>query len=476
MTGCNGSDFNTSNQIQFVPTAGAGAGIGSTVFGINPTSLDVNAKEFDGRHFRVNHANHSMHAGNNRVIIKNVEGDTIPTKITVGYGVSSIENISVGNSTNFNFFEGSQVTPTNPGFARIGNEIIAYTGVGNNVLTGITTRGIDGTIPKTYAANHGIQKYETAGVSLRKINTEHTFADVTNNITDKITLDSYVLNIAGDKFFNKDESVGGENVRASQNIQYDSIVPNIDYRAVDGTSLNAQVRTISATSIDNSETSFVDQGFESVSLEGETRFSSPRMIASKVNETNSTSSLPGGKSFTIEITMDSTDENLSPVVDVFDSNITTRSNRINNPIENYLTDSRTRTDEDPQSFTYVTKPVNLDNPATSLKCLVGAHRPSECTIRAYYRLNRVDGSDTKVYEPFPGYNNLDASDKVIDSKNNSGLPDRNISANTSNTFTEYEWSIDKLPQFTSFQVKLVVTSTNQAATAQMIDFRTIAVA
>ena len=47
-------------------------------------------------------------------------------------------------------FEGSQVSTTNPGFALIADEIVAYTGVGNNILTGITTRGVDGTTTQSF--------------------------------------------------------------------------------------------------------------------------------------------------------------------------------------------------------------------------------------------------------------------------------------------------------------------------------------
>ena len=54
-------------------------------------------------------------------------------------------------------FEGSQVSSTNPGFALVANEIIAYTGVGNNILTGITTRGVDGTTTQSFLPGTPIQ-------------------------------------------------------------------------------------------------------------------------------------------------------------------------------------------------------------------------------------------------------------------------------------------------------------------------------
>ena len=46
--------------------------------------------------------------------------------------------------TNFSLFENIGVGLTNPGYVKIGSEVIKYTGVSGNTLTGIT-RGIDNT-------------------------------------------------------------------------------------------------------------------------------------------------------------------------------------------------------------------------------------------------------------------------------------------------------------------------------------------
>ena len=83
-----------------------------------------------------------------------------------------------------------------------------------------------------------------------------------------------------------------------------------------GTSVGGRVRTISATSVDGSEQSFADQGFEPVSLNAQTHFESPRMVASKVNEDRQLSDLPGNKSLTFEVLMTSDNPNVSPVVDL----------------------------------------------------------------------------------------------------------------------------------------------------------------
>ena len=108
---------------------------------------------------------------------------------------------------------------------------------------------------------------------------------------------------------------------------------------------------------------------------------------------------------------------------------------------------------------------------------MGAYRPPDSEIRVLYRLQRVDGSEIdKVFSLFPGYDNMDVNGKIISAKSNSGLPDRNISPSLTNQFTEYEWSVNDLPQFSGFQVKVECISTNQADPIQVIDFRTIALA
>ena len=475
LANCEGVDFNSSDQIQYVVES---SGVTNTLTSIVPATINVNSDEFDGTHFKVSHDNHGMHAENNRVEIIGVSGDSIPTKITAGYAVSSTDAIGIGNSMGFNFFEGAQVEPSNPGFAIIGDEILAYTGVALNTLTGITTRGIDGSIPRTYNPDTPIQKYEAAGISLRKINTEHLFTNVTNNIVDKINLDSYVLKIDGDKTFTTNYKGGGTDVRASQNIQYDSLTSFLNYSVPDGTEVSGQVRTTSATSVSGSEGSFNDNGYQAISLNGETIFSKPQMVASRVNELAKLDDQPGGKSFTLEVSLSTTDENVSPVVNVFESYIATKSHRVNAPITDYTLDKRVNLDvDDPHDYNYVTKTITLENPATSLKVLMGAYRPADSEIRVLYRLQRVDGSEIdKVFSLFPGYDNMDVNGKIISAKSNSGLPDRNISPSLTNQFTEYEWSVNDLPQFSGFQVKVECISTNQADPIQVIDFRTIALA
>ena len=188
--------------------------------------------------------------------------------------------------------------------------------------------------------------------------------------------------------------------------------------------------------------------------------------------------LPGAKSFTLDVTMSTTNENVSPVIDVFDSNITVQTNRVNAPITNYITDRRSNTLlEDPHAFSYVTSVIELENPASSLKVILAAFKPGTSDIRVLYRLRRTDGSDIeKVFELMPGFNNIDINGKVIDGKNNDGTSDRQVSNSLEEFFYEHQFTANNLPQFSGYQIKVELISTNQAESPRLRDFRVIALA
>jgi len=90
---------------------------------------------------------------------------------------------------------------------------------------------------------------------------------------------------------------------------------------------------------------------------------SPRIIASKVNEQDKLSSLPGGKSFTQELVFTTNDSHVSPVVDLDRLSIVTTTNRLNQPISDYKSDARVNSMfNDPNAAIYITKVVQLENP------------------------------------------------------------------------------------------------------------------
>ena len=448
---------------------------------------------YDGRVIEVTHYSHGMHSDNNIVTISDIEPNTIPTTLDAAIGLSDTI-ISVANTSIFGTFEGIS---TSRGYLKVNNEIIYYNSItagGSGAGTlGIGTRGVDGSFKRTHNIGDKIYKYELNGVSLTKINTQHNMpSDAT--LSSLKDLDKYYLQIdrsgrsTGDSqlSFTDENYLGGTDVFASQNIQFNAINPSFTvFTPGENTNISASMRTVSGTSADGTEVSFIDQGYESVEINNLNELTSSRIVASRVNETTRLSTLPKNKSFTIGLSMTSGDPNLSPVINVDKSSLNFIRNRINQPIGDYSFDGRTNlvSGTDPHAAVYLTNRVDLKQPATSLKVLVGAYRHSSADFRVLYQLFKVDSSQIEQsFELFPGYDNLKDTngdgfgDTIINSTRNSGRSDAFVTASQDNEFREYQFSVDDLSQFTGFRIKIVMSGTNEAYAPRLKDLRVIALA
>ena len=139
------------------------------------------------------------------------------------------------------------------------------------------------------------------------------------------------------------------------------------------TRVNTSLRSVSGTSANGTEVSFIDQGYEPIALNNAAFLPTPRLVASRINEVNKLGNLPKQKSLTMDVNMNSPDPNLSPVLDVKNATFILGRNKINNPVgfDNYATDSRTnQIEDDPHGSIFVSNRINLKQPATSLKVMV----------------------------------------------------------------------------------------------------------
>ena len=460
----------------------------------------------DGLHIMVNHKNHGMYSGNNYVKISGVESDTIPTRLTSEYAFDSTSSILVENTSNFSTFENVGVGTTNPGYVLINNEIFEYESVSNSALEGITRIGyIDPSTFEsvleesiTHPVGTPVYKYELGGVSLRRINTSHNLGDAT--ILNPISFDSYYLKIKTNEngvdrstginypklYLNQSRSVGGSNVKATQNIPFEIITPNVQNTTVTGTSISAELRTVSGSSVSGSEIPFIDQGFESITINKANYLDSTRVIASKVNEDFSIgqlAQLPGKKSLNLRLFLNTVDSRVSPVIDTDRVSAILTSNRINNVIDDYTIDRRVNVvGTDPTAFQYISKEMSLETPASSIKIILDAHINKYCDIRAFYSI--ADSPNfVPIFTPFPGYKNIDSRGEIISFENNDGSSDTRIVQTASlgfesNTleFKEYSFTTDSLPSFKNFRIKLSLSSTNQVYPPRIKNLRVIALA
>ena len=279
--------------------------------------------------------------------------------------------------------------------------------------------------------------------------------------------------------------MGGSEIFASQNYQFDNIIPRFNTLLPSSdTTILSQIRTVSGTSAGGNEVSFIDQGFEFVEIDNENKLSTPRLLCSQINEVNRLTELPLNRSVTFSTTMATTSQNLSPVIDIQNGVLIYQRSRLNRPILDYVKDGRSNlTSGDPHASVYISNQVDLKNPATSLKVLISSVKDASADFRVLYQLIRPDGTDTELkYNLFPGFDNLTDTDgdgfgdQVIDSSKNSGKPDSFVSPSLNGEFKEYQFSVDNLEEFTGYKIKIVMSGTNEAKAPAFKDLRTIALA
>ena len=483
LTNVQGEEFTDGQDLVYFEGSTAVAVANTDIRG----SSSLISNLYDGRVVEVEHYNHGMMADNNKVTLADIEPNTAPVLLTANLAVDAT-TISVASTSTFATFEGIS---TSTGYVKINNEIIYYNSIGSGTL-GIGTRGIDGSLTRTHNVNDLCYKYELNGVSLTKINTTHDMPTDSALKASK-NIDKYYLQISrsnrpsGDTqlSFTDERSLGGMEVFASQNFQYNAIVPQFNVITPgETTSVSAELRSVSGTSAGGSEISFIDQGYEPVELNQVNRVSSTRLVCSEINETNRLTDLPKNRSTTLAIQFNSQDPNLSPVIDSQNGVLILQRNRVNAPIVNYSTDSRVKLiSGDPHSAIYISNRVDLKQPATSLKVLVSAYRHSSADFRVLYRLFRPDSSEVQQsYELFPGYDNLrdlngdGFGETIIDATLNSGRSDAFVPSSRDNQFLEYQFSADNLDKFTGFAIKIVCSGSNEAYAPRFKDLRVIALA
>ena len=463
--------------------------------GTNIVSASANGGVYSGDYFKVDHFNHGMYSTTNKVVVNNIKSDVPATVLTSQVTLDEVSTISVASTENFTTFEGRPVGAGYVGYVKIGNEIIGYNNVGSGTLSiSPSGRAIDGTISVNHFSNTVVEKYEFGGVSLRRIN------GITTSIVAPIDIDSYHIKIdrsstkgnsrindgatanAPQLSFNDEKLVGGNKVTASENLMYDSVIPSYDILTPGSTtSVTGKIRTVSSTSVDGTEVSFNDNGYEDVQLNSLNALNSVRMVASEVNQDQYLTALPRKKSFTTAITFNSSDPNnaLSPILDLESARSVFNLNRINKPITNYPGDNRVNSVlDDPHASVYYSNITNLQNPASGLKVIIAAERPGDADFRVLYTTIKADSSEIEQsYELFPGYNNLKQTTEgllVVDPSRNSGLPDRKVRASLDGEFLEYEFTVDNLDLFTGYGIKIVMSSSNQAQAPRFADLRVIA--
>lgn len=484
--------------IHYINSSGISTQVGAAV----TISNIINDSYFDGLHMKVRHQNHGMHSAENYVTISQFrpttdEVNSLTTEIVTTTSVS----IPVQSGVGFTTFENSTVSAANPGYVIIDNEVIGYTEVAGNTLVSSTElRGIDGTQITEHDAESSVFKYQFNGISIRRINKTHNFAEVDLE-KHPIDLDTYYIKIdngstdfdgvgigsdrTNDLYFTDTVQSGRAGVVLSNNIQYEMLIPSVNSVIPSETSMDARLRTFTGTSVGGNEKSFEDAGFQEIPLDSAVQFASPRLICSPVNQQRFITESLNQKSLGMDVVMRTNDERVSPVIDVDPPPfVILASNRLNNPVglstvSLYADSEFVRSDNyDLHSAIYVSKPIGLSIPANQLNVILTANKNSSNDIRVLYQITRVDGATGELpWELFPGYSNYRTDGvgrSVVDVSISDGSSDFASKEPNDSQFKEYRYTADNLPQFTSFAIKIVMAGENQADPPLISDLRAIA--
>lgn len=203
------------------------------------------------------------------------------------------------------------------------NDVLPYQTIENNPFQFVT----GSTTVRVWHKDHGMIAGSSViiagstgtinGVPSAELNGTKTIANVDMN--------SYTITVTTSATVNG--YAGGSVIRATKNIQYDIVNPTIQMQTFSDTYSTFSIKSTSGKAVDGSQTPYtLDSAFSPCLVKENNEFTSPRMIASEINENTL---LAGNKSVTFSARISTSNDSLSPVIDTTRASLIAISNKIN---------------------------------------------------------------------------------------------------------------------------------------------------
>jgi hypothetical protein len=267
-------------------------------------------------------------------------------------------------------------------------------------------------------------------------------------------------------------------VTATENKTFNVVHPIVQQSLIPATDIAWAARVTTGKSLAGSETPHTVSAYVDLKVNDNTEFTRPQTIVSAPNVSSLST---GSNSFILKGVMTTAIENISPVIDLDRMSVVTIANRIDNPIgsaasgynvvHNFV--AETQAIGGSVLSKYITRKVELNEPATALNIFTLVNKPSGTGIKLWYKV-LASGADTN-FETL-GWT-LKEPDSAIPTSDNP------------NDFTEAQYTITEGPsvvegkatgnlngvEFTAFAVKITFTSENSSRVPTCRDFRAIAI-
>ncbi len=433
----------------------------------------------DDKEIAISCRNHGMHQRTNNVEIEGVISEVPHTTLTTTLSQAGT-SIQVTDASQFHqIIGGAAIDNLNPGYLKINDEIIQYSSISANgqvITVANSGRGNSGTADVEHASGSIVECYNLDGIPLTEINKVHSSIECP-------WLDTFMLQV--EHVATNGIRCGGADVWSSQNVQFETLTPTVSTMVLPDTEITARINTTTATSVGDGggegassardQSSFVNNGqYLDIVLNEENAFTSPQMIASKINEQNK---LDGNKSLTMALTLTSESDKFSPCIDLDRLSLITTTNRINwwpggpapygqqGQIDRTMDVSVLPTG-DQNDAVYLTRLARLGSEARSLKIDFQITRHPSTEIKVYYRAFKTgDTADPNTIGwTYVGAPSNDSQGQAYDS-----------TPSDEPLWKDYAYEVRGL-NFNAFQVKIVMRSKNQARVPLIADLRAIALA
>lgn len=243
----------------------------------------------------------------------------------------------------------------------------------------------------------------------------------------------------------------GTNVLGDICYQYDTLMLNNNEVMLTNTKLTYMFKGLSGQSLDGTETPNVfDSEFTEITNKNDYNTAKVKKINSGYNETTMNPS--SDSSLQVDITFKTNNENITPVIDVANTNAILVENVINNQSTDELTESGAGIAR------YVTKDVSLSSQSNGLQVRFSGNLQGNSSVKVYYKILPISSTDTLDSQSWVEM----TIDKPVSNSNNA------------TTFSNYVYTVYDLPLFKAFKTKVLMLSSDSTKPPFIREYRAIA--